>query len=141
LNCTVIISCGKTQLDTQKLVPLYDLYTGRQTRLKIRLARAITSDENIYVISGKLGLVPLAFKAKCYDSNNRMPDRKVVEKQIKNYKLKNSVFYIGQRKYFRFLQKLIPDIHNLIHSCNCQDFCSQVKDSLQFIQNKEMIEC
>jgi len=134
LNCTVIISCGKTKNDSRSPIYLDELYTGYQTRLKIELARKITDLENIYVLSGELGLVPLRSRALAYDSNNRMPGRDLVKRQLESYKWKNNIFYIGQKKYFHFLLTFIPNITNVIESRNCSDFCKNIKDLLGFLE-------
>jgi len=125
----VIVSCGKKKT-TDEPVALGDLYTGHQTKLKIRLAKLLAPPENIYIISGRLGLVSLETKSLSYDSNNRLPDSKLVREQVEKHGILKGV-YIGQKKYYIFLKKYIPGLHNLIVARNSQDFCFRMKQLIE----------
>lgn len=139
MKCSVIISCGKNKVKTENAVPLYALYTGHQTKLKIELARKIAERiDDIYVVSGGLGVVPIHYYRRPYDSNNNLPDKSLVKKQILSYRLMNCLIYIGQRKYFIFLQKFVPNLINLFHCRNSQDFCLQIQDFIANIQKVEV---
>jgi len=126
----VIISCGKKKVEASKAIPLDELYSGHQTKLKIRLAKLLAPPENIYIISGRLGLVPLETKSLSYDSNNRLPDSELVREQVEKYRILKGV-YIGQKKYYIFLKKFIPGLYNLIVARNSQDFCFKLKQLIE----------
>lgn len=112
----IIITCGKQKLQTTTPVPLDQLYTGKLTKTKIEVARLLASDDRIYVISGKFGLIPLKSESAYYDSLNRMPNRSLVESQIKMYNLAPDVLivFIGQRKIYNFLSTYFSNLKNLI---------------------------
>jgi len=124
------VSCGKKKKTIDGPVALGDLYTRHQTKLKIKLARLMTTPDEIYVISGKLGLVSLDSKSINYDSGNRLPDTGLVKKQVQENRIRKGV-YIGQKKYYNFLKKFIPGLHNLIVARNSQDFCFRVKQLIE----------
>lgn len=112
----VIITCGKQKLKTKKPVRLDVLYSSRLGKGKMKIARLLTSDDKIFVFSGKLGLVPLSTESAWYDSKNKLPPISLVEKQVKRYKIppNESTVFIGQKKVFVLLQKIYPGLVNLI---------------------------
>lgn len=114
----VIISCGKQKQKTEDLLPLSELYTGYQTKLKIRLAKLIS--EQVHVISGRWGVVPLDFRSPHYDSGNRLPGAAMVQEQIRGFG--GPIIYIGQKKGYRFLKRLGLDVRLLFKCSGNQDF-------------------
>ena len=61
----VIIPCGGAKLETA--APAADLYTGSMFRDALKTARAMTSDDNIRILSAKHGLVKLDAILEPYD--------------------------------------------------------------------------
>jgi hypothetical protein len=107
----MIITCGKTKIRTTVPVPLDELYVSRLGRGKIALAKLITQTghENIFVFSGKLGLVPLHFKSPFYDSRNNLPEVSCLERQLSNYKWEGKkLLFLGQKKAFHYLTEHFP---------------------------------
>ena len=144
----IIITCGKTKLKTKKPVTLDVLYTSRLGKGKIELAKRMVKGETdrVYVFSGLLGLVPLMSKSAWYDSENKLPDKKMVEKQVKAYPMghDDKIWFVGQKKVFLLLKKFIPNLKNLIpKSKGSGDFTRIVYDMLERgvkTVRKEMLE-
>lgn len=142
----IIISCGKKKKAAVVEIPLEELYNSRLAKGKMALAKLITNRKyadslnswdrhkiadskdpskklekldisHIYVLSGNLGLVPLASKAVYYDSHNHMPDKRKVWGQVRQYAMKarDTILYIGQKTYYAFLKRnFYPHLVNLL---------------------------
>jgi len=112
----VIVTCGKNKIKTDIPVPLDQLYVGKLTKEKFEVAKLLTSDDKIYVISGVLGLVELDTESAWYNSFNRLPKRTTVEKQIAKYDLSPNdlILFIGQQKIYDFLSSYFYNFKNLI---------------------------
>lgn len=61
----VFIGCGKRKASGVK--PAKDLYTGRFFCLSLAVARTLTTDSRIFVLSAKYGVVPLSKRIASYD--------------------------------------------------------------------------
>lgn len=61
----VIIPCGNTKLDTA--APASEFYTGSMFQDSLRTARKLFSDDRIYVMSAKHGIIPLDKVLEPYD--------------------------------------------------------------------------
>lgn len=137
----VIITCGKKKLQTSKEVRLDKLYISRLGKGKIKLARLLTTDDNIFVFSGKLGLVPLLSKSAWYDSENKLPEYDLVARQVKSYSMKatDNILYLGQTKVFKLLKRFYPKIKNLVpDSKGVGDFTRIVYQMIDDIKSKNL---
>lgn len=131
----VIITCGKQKLRTNTPVPLAQLYNSRLGQGKIQLARKITTDDKIYILSGVLGLVPLQSTSSWYDSQNKLPNRTLLKSQVAKYDLQDNILFIGQKLYFNVLVKFYPNLQNLIPiSKGSGDFTRRVYELIRQIE-------
>jgi hypothetical protein len=107
----VIIGCGQAKRPgTHKAA---DLYTSGYFRLKLDYARTITTDDSIFILSGKYGFVRLDEDIKSYDqhigSAGAVTDA-TLQEQASRIRLRESeVIVLGGIDYVDRVRQLCPE--------------------------------
>ena len=81
----VLISCGKTKLNTSTPVQARNLYQGELFKKSLAYARTLTDDNHIYILSAKYLLITLYQQVLPYEKTlNKMPamERRIWGKAI-----------------------------------------------------------
>lgn len=103
----VIIPCGskKRQHETRA----ENLYVGSYFKMNLKWAKSVTSDEQIYILSAKHGLLKLNQKIKPYEQYMGKPGSisiETLQKQILALNLVNkTIIALGGSNYINALQK------------------------------------
>ena len=63
----IFISCVKSKLDDNELHPASELYVSTLFKKSLQYARTLTTDDNIFILSAKYGLVPLDRQIRSYN--------------------------------------------------------------------------
>jgi hypothetical protein len=146
----VIITCGKQKLKTDKPVTLDKLYTNKVAKAKLKLARLLTKDPFIYVLSGKLGIVPISHKSAYYDSKDKLPSKELVDKQLIEmtglFFDCDKIYYIGHKRGFEYLMGLRIDlfysrlINYIPNAIGIGDFESKMYAKIRQLTNNTLLK-
>ena len=114
IKYSVFIGCGKKK--RSRGTRAETLYIGTYFKLCLALAKTITSEKDIYILSAKYGLIPLEKEIEPYEekitSKNKEDRKKWVQsvgEQLKIFPQGKRVFICSQQyyKYFEGI-KLLP---------------------------------
>lgn len=108
----VILSCGRAKLvGRHKSV---DMYTGNYFLQTLRYARSIKSDNDIYIVSAKYGLLKLHQTIDSYNLKMGQPgsiSADKVKQQADLYGVSNdSVMVIGGVKYVNLMRSVFDNV-------------------------------
>lgn len=112
INNIVIIPCGFKKAITISSAKY--LYLGPYFKSNLKLARALTIDENIYILSAKHGLLKLNDKIEPYNLKMGMKGSvsfSLIQKQAINLGIINkNIIAIGGKEYLKPLELIFKNI-------------------------------
>lgn len=106
----VIIPCGARKRGSPAAAK--ELYTGPYYRACLRYARSLTSDDQIFILSGKYGLLALDDPVEPYEMS--IHDAQAVtlptlQQQVRRRRLSGPVVAVGGRRYTALCRALFAD--------------------------------
>lgn len=112
----VVITCSGHK--ASEPMPAIDLYRGNHYSMARDIARLLTDDDNIYIMSALHGLLPAKQVVAPYeqpmDETSPVTKERIVQ-QAKRLRINNfPVIFIGGDNYLRLIEGVFPVVHDIM---------------------------
>jgi hypothetical protein len=132
----VVISCSRRKAHDP--LPAIELYRGNHFGMRREIARLMTTDDNIYIISALHGLLRAKQIVARYDQpmdETSSLTKETIREQAKRLRISNyPVAFIGSEKYLELIEGVFPSVLNImppgLPMLDRQEFMQQLMERL-----------